>query len=123
MSAVKVAQDKVQAKLAEADGELVAEFDFSILITMALQLLMQYLGSCLNVDPAKAMERAEDSFFYGYFARRAAKDAVKQRYGKHKRRDDAADLLSESLCCLTPEERVAAAEEMRQAEEDAGLLI
>lgn len=123
MSAVKNAQEKVAGLIRAADGELVAGFDFSILISLAMKLLMDYLSSCMNTNAAKAEERVKDSFWFSYFARKAAKDAVEQKYGKHKERKKARDLLSDSIEQLDVSERIAILEETKEAESDAGLLI
>ena len=123
MSAIKAARDKVEARVKSGEATLVAGFDFSILITLAMKILMDYLGNCMNTNAATAKERVEDGFWFSYFARKAAKDAVEQKYGKHPERKKARDLLSDSIESLDVEDRLAIVEETRQVESDAGLLI
>ncbi len=123
MSAIKDAQAKILGQITAGEPALVAEFDFSILIGIAVQLLTEYLSSCLAKDEAAAAARTQDGFWYRYFARKAARDAVRQKYAKSKRRGDAEDLLAESLSVLTTDERAAVLAETKEVHELAGLLI
>ena len=123
MSAIKQAQMKVEARVKVGEATLVAGFDFSILITLAMKLLMDYLGNCMATNSAAAEERVKDGFWFSYFARKAAKDAVQQKYGKGDKTREARDLLSDSIEELNEEERVAIVQEMKEVHSDAGLLI
>src|SRR3990167_3480044 len=71
MSAIKQAQMKVEARVKVGEATLVAGFDFSILITLAMKLLMDYLGNCMATNSAAAEERVKDGFWFSYFARKA----------------------------------------------------
>lgn len=123
MSAVNKAKDKVLAKVSAGESTLVAGFDFSILITLAMKLLMEYLGNCMATNQSATEERVKDGFWFSYFARKAAKEVVEQKYGKQKNSREARDLLSASIEELSVEDRVAVMQELQEVHSDAGLLI
>lgn len=123
MSAIKAAREKVAAKVSAGGASLVAGFDFSILISLAIKLLMDYLGSCLATNATAAEERVKDGFWFSYFSRKAAKDAVESKYGKGAMTKEARELLARSIEELDAEERVAIVQEMKEVHSDAGLLI
>jgi len=124
MSACEQSRAKVASAI-QSKGEpaLVAKFDFSALIAIAMQFLIQYLGNCLNVNPKTAEERVQDSIWYPFFAKKAAKDAVQEKYGKAEGTKDAAKLLGSTIADLDVADRKAVLDEMKQVQEDAGLLI
>ena len=123
MSAIKKAQEKVSSLVVKGDATLVAAFDFSILIDIAMKFLMQYLGNCMSVNQASAETRVQDGFWYDYFVQKAAKDAVEQKYGKKERSKEARKLLATSISQIDPNERKAIVAELQEAHDDAGLLI
>lgn len=123
MSAIKQAQEKVMANVSAGESSLVAGFDFSILITIAMKLLMEYLGNCMVTNQVAAEERVQDGFWFSYFARKAAKDAVRSKYGKHQSAREAQELLSDSIEALDVEDRKAVVAELKEVHSDAGLLI
>ena len=123
MSAIKAAQKKVEASVKAGEPNLVAGFDFSILITLAMKFLMDYLGNCMATNQAAAEERIKDGFWFSYFTRKAAKDAIQQKYGNGVMTKEARELLSTSIESLDAEDRLAIVEEMKEVHSDAGLLI
>jgi len=108
---------------AEAGPELVAQFDFSFLLGFALDLVVQWLGSCMEQNAEQAKESVQSSVFYPYWAKRAAKQAVREKYGKHARRDDATKIVTSAMMQVTPEERAEVANEFKGEMEAAGMLI
>ena len=123
MSAIKKAQEKVSGLVAAGDESLVAGFDFSILIDIAMKFLMQYLGNCLSTNQTSAKNRVQDGLWYSYFVQKAAKEAVEQEYGKRERTREARKLLAESIGQIDQDERREIVAELQEAHDDAGLLI
>lgn len=124
MSAIKQAQEKVMGLVAaEGDPSLVATFDFSILIDLAMKYLMQYLGNCMSKDEAAATAKAKDGFWYSYFVQKASKDAVETKHPKHERSREARRLLANTIEQVSPAERQEIVTELQEAHDDAGMLF
>lgn len=121
MSAIKSAQEKVAGYIPVSG--LVAGIDFSILLGIAVKLLMESLGNCINKSSEAANTRVQDDFWYQYFVEKAAKDAVNELYPKHERSRDARKLLAGSICKLSVEDRMAVVAELQEVHDDAGFLF
>lgn len=111
--------------MANGKPELVAGFDWTLLIDLFMGKLMDWLSNCLGKDSAQAVATAKDGFWYNYFAKKAAKEAVREKYGDKKKdeRDDAAGLLLSAAAQINPNDRAGVIDELKGKEDLAGLLI